>query len=73
MIIDADKEPFDISSGIQKQVVEYLKEFGNSEREVLKQLYNEEFGKLGIYELPYFNQYPVFDTMIDTRGKKYSF
>ena len=72
IIIDADKEPFDISSGVQRKVVEYLKEHDSSEREVLKRIYKEKFGKLDIYDLPYFNQYPVFDRMIDTRGNKYS-
>jgi len=72
IIIDADKEPFDISSGVQRKVVEYLKEHGSSEREVLKKMYKEKFGRLDLYNLPYFNQYPVFDTMIDTRGNKYS-
>jgi asparagine synthase (glutamine-hydrolysing) len=70
-IIDAHKEPFDITSGLQKKVIDTLKVFGQSEREALKTEFIKVMGKSAIFNHSYFSEYPVFDEMIDQRDKKY--
>jgi asparagine synthase (glutamine-hydrolysing) len=66
-IISREKTSFDVGSGIRKLVIEYLKQFGLSERDSLKrilsQVYEAEF-----IEHPYFHSYPTFDPLIENRG-----
>jgi asparagine synthase (glutamine-hydrolysing) len=70
-IIDAHKEPFDITSGLQKKVIDTLKKFDQSEREVLKTEFINVMGGAAIFNHSYFSEYPTFDEMIDQRDKKY--
>lgn len=70
-IIDAHKEPFDITSGMQKTVINILKRMGQSERVALKAMFSKAMGEAAIFNHAYFSRYPAFDEMIDNRGKKY--
>lgn len=70
-IIDAHKKPFDITSGIQKKVIDILTAVDKSERNVLKNIFEEIVGSAKIFDNPYFSKYPAFDEMIDIRDKKY--
>jgi len=66
-ILHRQKTSFDVGSGIRGEVVRYLRRNGKSEREALRQLWEESF----LYErsVPYFHAYPVFDPAIDRRGE----
>ncbi|WP_461534730.1 asparagine synthase-related protein [Spongorhabdus nitratireducens] len=70
-IINAPKEPFDITSGLQRQVIEAVKNYGGKERDALKVVFEGVLGKREIYKHDYFSAYPAFDSMIDTRYRKY--
>ena len=70
-IIHAPKEPFDITSGLQKQVIEAVKSYGKTEREALRALFRRVMGERQIFEHGYFSRYPAFDDMIDSRYRKY--
>ncbi len=66
-IISREKTSFDVGSGIRKLVVEYLKQFGLSERDSLKRILLKVYNAQ-IMEHPYFHSYPTFDQIIDNRG-----
>lgn len=70
-IINAQKEPFDITSGLQRKVIDILSIYGQSERQALKTIFNSTIGVGVIFNHDYFSKYPVFDTVIDQRQKKY--
>ena len=64
-ILHRRKTSFDVGSGIRSQVVQYLRRNGRSEREELRQIWNELFAHGD--SNPYFHSYPVFDAAIDHR------
>ena len=66
-ILHRRKTSFDVGSGIRSQVVQYLRRNGRSEREELRQIWNELFAHGD--SNPYFHSYPVFDAAIDHRGE----
>lgn len=70
-IVDAHKEPFDITSGLQKKVITILKSLDQSERVALKVIFRKAMGEGAIFNHDYFSKYPAFDEMIDKRDKKY--
>ncbi len=70
-VIDAHKEPFDITSGLQKKVINILKDIDKSERRALKAIFKKAMGEASIFQNGYFSEYPTFDEMIDKRDKKY--
>jgi asparagine synthase (glutamine-hydrolysing) len=61
------KTSFDVGSGIRSELVRYLRRNGRSEREELRQIWNELFHHKS--SEPYFHVYPVFDAAIDARGE----
>jgi len=68
-ILHRRKTSFDVGSGIRDEVVRYLRRNGRSERDELRQVWEETF----FYESsePYFHAYPVFDPAIDRRGESH--
>jgi asparagine synthase (glutamine-hydrolysing) len=68
-ILHRRKTSFDVGSGIRGEVVRYLRRNGRSERDELRQVWEETF----FYESsePYFHAYPVFDPAIDLRGESH--
>ncbi|MFK5892667.1 MAG: asparagine synthase-related protein [Pseudomonadota bacterium] len=70
-IINAPKEPFDITSGLQKLIIDNLQKTSMSERMALKFIFEQIFENFSIVNTPYFSHYPTFDEMIDRRGIKY--
>ncbi|EPJ49212.1 MAG: asparagine synthase [Osedax symbiont Rs2] len=70
-IINAPKEPFDITSGLQKLVIDQLHKISKSERAALRFIFEETFGYSAIFHHQYFSHYPTFDKMIDRRELKY--
>ena len=71
-IINAPKEPFDITSGLQKRVIDVLQKKSLSERAALKVIFEQILEGTSIINHPYFSHYPAFDKMIDRREFKYS-
>ncbi|WP_066018088.1 asparagine synthase C-terminal domain-containing protein [Endozoicomonas atrinae] len=71
VIINAAKEPFDITSGLQLQVIKLLKAIDASERKALEIIFKGVMGSANIFENDYFSKYPAFDDMIDRRDRKY--
>lgn len=65
-VLHRPKTSFDVGSGIRRQVVQYLRRNGLSEREELLKLWREHFDFDPTN--PYFHSYPAFDTAIDRRG-----
>lgn len=66
-IVERNKMSFDVGSGIRKLVVEYLTQNGKTEKERLKEIWNQYFQN----ELSgnfYFHSYPIFDKAIENRG-----
>ncbi|MBU2894969.1 asparagine synthetase B [Colwellia sp. D2M02] len=70
-IVHAPKEPFDITAGIQKLVIDELSNISSSERDALEIVFSEVFGDTPLKYHPYFSHYPAFDKMIDNRKRKY--
>jgi asparagine synthase (glutamine-hydrolysing) len=70
-IINTPKEPFDITSGLQKLVIDKLQEKSTSERKALKCTFEQILESSSIVNTPYFSHYPTFDKMIDRRELKY--
>lgn len=70
-ITSAAKEPFDISSGLQKWIIDELRNIAPTEREALIQILSKNVTDSSIVSHPYFSCYPAFDTMIDKRHLKY--
>ena len=70
-IINAPKEPFDITSGLQKLVIDELQKTSMSEREALRFILEQLLERTSIVNHPYFSHYPTFDDMIDRRELKY--
>ena len=70
-IINAPKEPFDITSGLQKLVIDELQKTSMSEREALRLILEQLLERSSIVNHPYFSHYPTFDEMIDRRELKY--
>jgi len=70
-ITNAAKEPFDISSGLQKWIIDELRNIAPTEREALMQLLSVNVTDSSRLNHPYFSCYPAFDTMIDKRHLKY--
>jgi len=70
-IINAPKEPFDITSGLQKSVIDELHKISKSERAALKVIFEQAFGYSAVFNHRYFSHYPTFDKMIDRRELKY--
>lgn len=71
-IIKAPKEPFDITTGLQKIVIEHLCKTGGTERSALKLILEQTLNKSSIINQPYFSHYPAFDEMIESRALKYT-
>lgn len=61
------KTSLDVGSGIRRLVTSYLGQTDNSERQVLKQIWESIFSMDSNH--PYFSAYPVFDFAIDQRGE----
>ncbi|MBA4155426.1 phage integrase SAM-like domain-containing protein [Flavobacterium sp.] len=66
-IIERSKMSFDVGSGIRKLVVEYLTQNGKTEKQQLKEIWNNYFSEK-IAKNDYFNSYPTFDIAIEKRG-----
>ena len=66
-IIERSKMSFDVGSGIRKLVVEYLIQNGKTEKQQLKEIWNNYFSEK-IAKNDYFNSYPTFDIAIEKRG-----
>lgn len=66
-ILQRQKTSLDVGSGIRSMVVEYLTNNGQTERQSLKGIWNEHF-EMDDSDL-YFSSYPVFDALINKRGK----
>ena len=66
-ILQREKTSLDVGSGIRSMVVEYLTSNGQTERQGLKDIWNEHF-EMDDSDL-YFSSYPVFDDLINKRGK----
>lgn len=65
-VLNRKKTSFDVGSGIRGEVVRHLRRNGRSEREVLRDVWQEQFAFDA--SNPYFHAYPVFDAAIDARG-----
>lgn len=70
-IIHAPKEPFDITSGLQKMVIDELKKISTTERTALRSIFEQIMDNTSIANHHYFSHYPTFDTMIERRELKY--
>jgi asparagine synthase (glutamine-hydrolysing) len=70
-IINAPKEPFDITSGLQKLVIDELQKEFKSERVALRTIFEKTLANYPIVNHHYFSHYPAFDKMIDRRDLKY--
>jgi asparagine synthase (glutamine-hydrolysing) len=70
-IINAPKEPFDITSGLQKLVIDELQKTCLSERTALRFIFEKILEESSIVDHSYFSHYPAFDEMIDRRDFKY--
>jgi asparagine synthase (glutamine-hydrolysing) len=70
-IINAPKEPFDITSGLQKLVIDELQKTCLSERRALRFIFEKILEESSIVDHSYFSHYPAFDEMIDRRDFKY--
>jgi len=66
-ILQRKKTSLDVGSGIRSMVVDYLTSNGQTERQGLKDIWNEHF-EMDDSD-PYFSSYPVFDALINKRGK----
>lgn len=66
LIINRKKISCDVGSGIRRLVVNHLRSSGISERETLKNFWQEY--NFGPVNHPYFSKYPAFDELIDKRG-----
>lgn len=66
-ILHRRKTSFDVGSGIRGEVVRYLQRNGRSERDELKEVWEQLFDCDA--SEPYFSSYPVFDAAIDRRGE----
>jgi len=71
LIINAPKEPFDITSGLQKLVIDELQKEFKSERVALRTIFEKTLANYPIINHHYFSHYPAFDKMIDRRDLKY--
>ncbi len=65
-VLHRRKTSFDVGSGVRRQVVEYLRRNGRSERDELRDLWRQSF--MHDPSVPYFHAYPVFDDVIERRG-----
>lgn len=65
-VIGRQKTSFDVGSGLRREVVEYLRRRGRTEREELRDLWTRLF--CSDHAHPYFHEYPMFDHAIDVRG-----
>lgn len=65
-IIQRQKTSLDVGSGVRKRVVNYLSSNDQTERQGLKNIWNEIFEMNS--EHFYFSHYPVFDEIINKRG-----
>jgi len=74
-IVNRKKVSFDVGSGLQKKVIKLCTKANQTEREYLQNIWNIFFAKelSSFYKNTYFYSYPKFDTVIDTRGKKYQY
>ena len=66
-ILHRPKTSLDVGSGIRGEVVRYLRRNGRSERDELREVW-EQFFTHDSSE-PYFHAYPVFDAAINRRGE----
>jgi asparagine synthase (glutamine-hydrolysing) len=66
-ILHRQKTSLDVGSGIRSMVVNHLTSNGQTERQGLKDIWNEYF-EMDITHM-YFSSYPVFDVAINKRGK----
>ena len=66
-ILQRQKTSLDVGSGIRNMVVNHLTSNGQTERQGLKDIWNEHF-EMDSTHL-YFSSYPVFDVAINKRGK----
>lgn len=60
------KTSLDVGSGVRELVTPYLRRNGRTERNELKEIWEEIFAMDS--SEPYFSSYPVFDAAIDERG-----
>lgn len=65
-LLNRPKTSLDVGSGIRAMVVNSLRRGEMSERNVLREIWSEQFGFDASH--PYFSSYPVFDDAIDCRG-----
>jgi asparagine synthase (glutamine-hydrolysing) len=66
-ILQRQKTSLDVGSGIRSMVVKHLTSNGQTERQGLKDIWNEHFEMDTTHV--YFSSYPVFDVAINKRGK----
>jgi asparagine synthase (glutamine-hydrolysing) len=66
-VLQRQKTSLDVGSGIRSLVVKYLTSNGQTERQSLKEIWNELFD-MDASNL-FFSSYPVFDSAIDKRGR----
>jgi len=66
-IVYRKKTSFDVGSGIRALVVHHLTKDGKKEKEVLKTIWKKYFNNN--WKHPYYHSYPVFDKVIEKRGK----
>jgi asparagine synthase (glutamine-hydrolysing) len=65
-VLHRRKTSFDVGSGVRAEVVRHLRRRGRSEREELRDLWEQHFSFDA--SAAYFYAYPVFDDAIDRRG-----
>lgn len=65
-ILHRKKTSLDVGSGVRAMVVQYLRRNGRSERDELRDIWQEQFSFDA--SAPYFHSYPAFDAVIETRG-----
>jgi asparagine synthase (glutamine-hydrolysing) len=66
-VLQRQKTSLDVGSGIRSMVVKCLTNNGQTERQSLKEIWNELFD-MDVSNL-FFSSYPVFDAVIDKRGR----
>ena len=66
-VLQRQKTSLDVGSGIRSLVVKCLTNNGQTERQSLKEMWNELFD-MDVSNL-FFSSYPVFDAVIDKRGR----
>lgn len=66
-VLQRQKTSLDVGSGVRSLVVKCLTNNGQTERQVLKEIWNEHFN-MDASNL-FFSSYPVFDAVIDKRGR----